>query len=494
MSRTNRLVSARIARAPLVFGASALLALTASCGGASTASEATTAAAQGPELRFTLRPSAEDLTKVDVEACYRGIPFSTTPPLPSVRDVVGPDGSAQLLVSPEGSVDLRPLASGDCIRYRAELPADQQLDFGSGELGYWIGPPNRLLVIPHTAPRDTPLSVRLELPADVTSIASSSLRPTGDALRTDVATVRGAALIGWGKGFGRGEATAGGGSLDWTLLPGSEWSVEAISGWLGDAARGASAVLGRFPYESLALVVVAVDEPPAPVVFDYLVPGSGGVAVVRVDRSLSAGALREHPAALLEMLRLGLPVMTDDLWAMEGVLAYYREIVGVRLGYQRANDAFRHLHQMLGDLQDRRYRPRESSAGALLPDVPRADRGVALALLADVALRRAGSSLDARIGVAFGDASRRNAIHSLDDVVAALDAGLERPVVAPLARAVARGTIGDELGDAYRQLAMTAKRGGNVSLGGGRSAGARLRAAITAAAPPTEAVAEADAP
>jgi hypothetical protein len=480
------------ARAAIVLGLSAALApLAASCGGAPSASEQAAAATRAPEIRFTLQPSAEDLTHVAVEACYDGIPFSTTPPLPHVHDVARASAGEELFVSQEGSVDLRPLESGDCIRYQADLSADQQLSFGSGALGYWIGPPERILVIPHTAPRDTPLSLRVTLPAGAASF--SSLRSDGDALRTDVATVRGAALIGWGNGFGQGQASVGGGALEWTLLPGSEWSTEAISGWLGDAARGASGVLGRFPYESLSMVVVAVDAPAVPVVFDYLVPGSGGVAVVRVDRTLSAGLLREHPAALREMLRLGMPVMTEDLWLTEGILAYYREIVAVRLGYQRANDAFRHLHLMLGAFQARRDRPSDSDVGALLPEVSHVDRGVALALLADVALRAAGSSLDARIGEAFGEASKRDVIHTADEAVAALDAGLESPVLAPLARAIARGRTSDELEAAYRELSMTPRRRGRVDLQG-RSAGARLRASITAAAPPTEVIAEAEAP
>jgi hypothetical protein len=482
------LTSAPPARASMVL----VLSTLAACGGAATSAEPTTSTARAAEIRFTLRPSAENPTQVAVEGCYEGIPLSPTPPLPNVHDVVPADGGEALLVSPEGSVDLRPLESGDCVRYQVDLSADQQLSFGGAELGYWLGPPSLVLLVPHTAPRATPVSIRMELPSGQVPFASfDGPADAASGLRTEVSAIRAAALVGWGHGFGQGSASAGGAALDWTLLPGSAWSIEAVSGWLGDAARGASAVLGRFPYAALSMVVVAVDDAPSPVVFDYLVPGSGGVVLVRVDRTLEPGILREHPAALLEMLRLGTPVMTDDLWLTEGFLAYYREIVAVRLGYQRERDAYRHLHLMLGSFQARRDRPSADDGAGLLPDVPSVAKGVALALAADVAFRATGSSLDARMAAAFGEASQRNAMHTADEVIAALDAGLEAPVVAPLARAIRRGGGEDVVQDAYRALAMTPGRRGRLELRGGRAAGAELRAAITAPTPSEEAVAEA---
>ena len=472
---------------------SVLACLLASCGGAG-APGATTQTAQSPEIRFTLRPSPASLAELSVEACYDAIPFSTTPALAHIRDVERSDGGDPLLVSPEGSVDLRPLDSGDCIRYVADLPADGQLSFGGAEAGYWMGPPSLLLVIPHTAPRDTPVAITWEGPSD--DVATfSSLRREGEQWRANVAAIRSAALVGWGRGFGQDGASAGGGALEWTLLPGSEWPVETVSAWLGDALRGASSVLGRFPYETFSMVVVPVDEPPSPVVFDYLVPGTGGVALVRVDRSLGAGELREHGAALLEMLRLGMPVMTDDLWLTEGILAYYREIVGARLGYQSKNDAFRHLHVMLGSFQARRDRPSDSDMSELLPSERGAEKGVAFALIADVAFRARGTSLDERLSAAFGEASARNAIHSADAVIAALDAGLEEPVAGPAARAIRSGAASAELDAAYQRLALTPKRRGRLSLRG-RSDGSALRTAITSAPPPAaeEAVAAAESP
>ncbi len=452
----------------------------AACGGgsATTAGDGTTAAgaSRAASIRFHVTPTPERPAQVSVTACYTGVTLSPTPPLAHVTEVTREGGGEPLLVS-DGSVDLRPLASGDCIAYDADLPVDQQTSFGGGDAGFWAGPLHQVLVLPHTASRSTPVTVELALPSDASYVVS--LPSEAGVVRTDVAAIRGSTLAAWGSGIAQGEATEGGAALRYTVLPGAEWPVQTVSSWLLEAVRGASSALGRFPYRSLSLVAVPVDDEASPVVFDHLVPGDGGLLVVRVHRGLASAALREHPSAMLEMLRLGVPTLAEDEWLIDGLLGYYREVLSARLGYQPANDTFRHIHTLLARFQARRDRPDSLDPGELALASEDAPKGLALALAADAALRAADGSLDARMAAAFGDEARRNAMRSADDVIAALDAGLPEPLFAPLARRIGRGGADGVVSEAYGRLGMSPARRGRLELRSAGGAGAR-RAAITA--------------
>ncbi len=135
-----------------------------------------------------------------------------------------------------------------------------------------------------------------------------------------------------------------------------------------------------------------------------------------------------------ELAHLAVPyVPSQDAWLSEGLATYHQEVLRARAGMQSAEDAWRAIDGGLS-------RGARDGSGLSLRDEARQMQvsraytrvywgGAAIALLVDVALRSAGSSLDERLA-RLGD--RRDTTVDADELIEAIDdeRGIVREVVA----------------------------------------------------------------
>jgi len=123
-----------------------------------------------------------------------------------------------------------------------------------------------------------------------------------------------------------------------------------------------------------------------------------------VGRDTSLRELRESWVVWHEFSHLFLPTLpVADAWFYEGLATYYQETLRARLGLQSERQAWEHLLEGFARGQRDGVQGRPLSVESELMGRERAYQrvywtGTAFMLEADLALRRAGSSLDAVLG------------------------------------------------------------------------------------------------
>lgn len=241
-------------------------------------------------------------------------------------------------------------------------------------------------------------------------------------------------------------AWPGGPRLDWVVLPGFERSVgrDALSAWAARALGVVGALLGPIPsgacgadasdgrgLRTARVVVVPVRAPVLPDAETPVLHGvsswGGGRHLVIYLRS-DVGAAGQPPLVgewvlIHELFHLAFPWIGPD-WLAEGLATYLTEVARVRAGLLTAEGFWEQLVD--GFL-------RGASVGGDLPLGAESEQmgerrtywrvywgGAALALLADVALRRQGHTLDEGL-------RRLLRLCPEDDPLDALDGGARGP-------------------------------------------------------------------
>jgi hypothetical protein len=255
-----------------------------------------------------------------------------------------------------------------------------------------------------------PLELRFRLPAGV---AVSAPGEPVDAARLRFAI--GGHPGGWPAvvAFGRFTVTrvdVGGGQLDVAVLDGDPApDVAKLTAWVAEAARDVTRVYGAFPVPHVQVVVTPVagrswrGRPPSrePVPFGRVLRDGGEGVQFFVQQASDAATLRNDWTATHEFSHLLLPyVARADGWLPEGFATYYQNVLLARAGVYDERDAWRRLVDGFarGDRQEYEDTLDESIAHEGENRLMRMYwSGVAVALLADVALRRKGLSLDAAL-------------------------------------------------------------------------------------------------
>ncbi len=167
----------------------------------------------------------------------------------------------------------------------------------------------------------------------------------------------------------------------------------AIAAWIGEAARAVGTLYGRFPLPSPQVVVVPIGRRAEPVPWAQVQRGGGTAAHFFVDQHRPLDEFREDWTATHELSHMLLPyVSRDDAWLSEGVASYYQNVLRARAGMIRPEEAWEKLYAGFG-------RGRGEADEATLAEASGRmhERGVfmrvywsgaAIALIADVALRR----------------------------------------------------------------------------------------------------------
>ena len=176
---------------------------------------------------------------------------------------------------------------------------------------------------------------------------------------------------------------------------------DKIRSWLGDVV----AQLGgteSFPNPNVQVIihsVVARGDSPVP--FGHVIRNQGETVRFFVDPSRSLSSLQHDWTASHELAHLKLPYLAGSgRWLSEGFASYYQNVLQARLGFYSEVEAWRRLRRSFS-------RAQEAGADMSPNQSTRAPfwearmmiywSGAALALLADVELRKLGKTLDAEL-------------------------------------------------------------------------------------------------
>lgn len=246
--------------------------------------------------------------------------------------------------------------------------------------------------------------------------------------------------------------------------------------WLAAAATTVAGLYGgRFPVPRMQVIVVPYPGGGDPVYFGMALRGGGPAVQLLISRE---AVDREFPGewvAIHEFLHHGMPfVDRAEAWLSEGFVTYYTEVLRGRAGFRGEGDSWRAL--LAGF--DRGSR---SGGGQSLADASRDMHeahayqrvywgGAAIALLADVALREAGSSLDVAMRQLQRCCAATGYIWSAREILRAMDRALgsdaSRPHTLPsleqLSGPILRSAAFPDLTPIYRKLGVTVVDGGST--------------------------------
>lgn len=358
----------------------------------------------GGTVHLHIDPSLEHL---EAEACH------DEPVRLRLLDERGRDHVRDLRFIPEGGIERAvsrqrtlQLPAG-CLRWRFEFaravreePAARVRRIGDAV----ALSPNLFLHADETEPQTR--TIELLLPDGVGASVPWTPLDTdgrGAGLYRFVAGPRGwQPLVVFGE-FEQRRISVGGTELRLAVLAGDPPAdPEVIVDWIATAARSVTTVTGSFPVPSPQVLVVPVvgslvmgdREPGGPVPFARVLRDGGAALQFFIDQRRGPAALDADWTAPHEFAHLLLPFIEHpDAWISEGFASYYQNVLRARAGQLTEREAW----QKLAEGFDRgRRADYEQTLHASITEGGdnRTMRlywtGAAVALLADVRLRRAG--------------------------------------------------------------------------------------------------------
>ncbi|HKU38459.1 MAG TPA: hypothetical protein VJR89_09940, partial [Polyangiales bacterium] len=165
--------------------------------------------------------------------------------------------------------------------------------------------------------------------------------------------------------------------------------LDWIETWLANAGRVVSLATGRFPLPDVQVIVLPT--PAAAFRFGHTGRSGGASILLFMPGDVELESLREDWIAIHEFSHLLHPfVRREDAWLSEGLATYLQEVLRVRAGMLKAEDAWQRMYEGAalgrdapGDLAS------ETLRMAYAPNYQTVYwAGAAIALMADVELRR----------------------------------------------------------------------------------------------------------
>jgi len=167
--------------------------------------------------------------------------------------------------------------------------------------------------------------------------------------------------------------------------------------WISEAARASLRAYGRFPLpEATVRISETTRRDDSPVPWGQTSRRNSVAVLLYVREGASLEELRADWTAVHELSHLFHPYLGDDgRWLAEGLASYYQNVLRARSGLLDEDEAWRRLDAGFG-------RGQREGRGLRLDELGRSHRGTmrvywagaAYWLEMDLALRRAGSSLD----------------------------------------------------------------------------------------------------
>jgi hypothetical protein len=433
---------------------------------------------------------APTLDRLDVKLCFRDrVPArlvaddeAAASYLMHARELAG--GRA-LTVDVEGGQVLVGATAGKCVAYAVDLArlAEEVAERPTVRVGgvvassphFWLWRPAKLY-------REAEVTLSFVLPEGVrASVPWSQPGGEGTPHRLSTTAFTWASQVVLGR-FDEDRFTAAGAEFRVAVMD----LPRAISGpglrrWIGTAAETVGGLYGgAFPVPHMQVLVVPYRGAGDPVYFGMALRGGGPAVMLLISSAATDDAFPGEWVAIHEFLHHGMPFVDhDDAWLSEGFVTYYTELLRTRAGFRAEPAAWRALQAGF-------ERGRQSGVGMPLADESRGMHdnaayqrvywgGAAIALQADVALREAGSSLDAAMRELRRCCAATPRIWPAEQVLVTLDGWLDRslssteqaPDPAPasrlglgvLAGPILRSADFPDLTPIYRKLGVTVVNG-----------------------------------
>ena len=183
------------------------------------------------------------------------------------------------------------------------------------------------------------------------------------------------------------------------LDTGHDLEAAAIVDWVRNAATNVARAYGRFPNPAARVIVFPLDSSPwasdSPVYFGRVVRDGGETVELLIDPRQPIRAFYDDWTATHELSHMMVPyVRREQRWISEGFAQYYQNLLLARAGRYSEREAWQRLYE--GFERGRESAP-QLSPNAATRGAERNTRmkiywsGAALALMADVELRRRSS-------------------------------------------------------------------------------------------------------
>jgi len=349
------------------------------------------------------------LGRLDVEVCFR-----RPGPMPA-RLVADNDDAIQYVVNPRDSASGRPLtvdrdaghlivgAAGPCLAYSvdiARMTEEVDDDAMARVEGAIAGSPHLWLWRPETLPKSADITLAFALPDGHAASVPWPRTAEDGPYKLSSTTFTWASQVVLGE-FTTDRFTAAGTDFQVAVMNTPRSITPAgIRRWLTTAAETVAGLYGDFPTPSMQVVVVPYPGGGDPVYFGMALRGGGPAVQLLIS---GAAQDREFPGewvTIHEFLHHGMPfVQHADAWMSEGFVTYYTEVLRARAGLRTQLTSWDAL--LSGFARGSRSGDGMTLAeeSAQMHENHAYQRvywgGAAIALLLDVALREAGSSLDA---------------------------------------------------------------------------------------------------
>lgn len=271
--------------------------------------------------------------------------------------------------------------SGKCFTYQIELqPVQGRLPL-SGFAPAWVSSPARFMWLPVDG---LPVQVLFDTGGITVSLPWQKQGATAWRILPAARSGRSIAVFGAQQlELGLGQPAA--------LLAGSVVDRDNLAHWLTLYLDALQELIDGHYSRELQVVVVAVNSGrSSPVPFGHVVREQGPSVRFYVDPAAEFEVLIDDWTAPHELAHLLLPYV-DARWLSEGFASYYQNVLLARTGVYTPERAWHKLRERFAraGAEGRRATP-ASGASRLLTYLS----GAALALRADLELRRRGSSLD----------------------------------------------------------------------------------------------------
>jgi hypothetical protein len=456
------------------------------------AGEAVSSAAGTDGFHFVVRPS-EDARTLDVTVCFDGVPpsYLVCPEARAAAAVVAAAVRETALEAHEGEAMVREgprllvprgLEAGACVGYVVDLERAIGMSYWNGmrrgdatlaNAAAWLYRPAGLT----DASRGT---LRFELPDGM--IAAVPFPRDGDhyVLDRTAFAYLGHTVIGR---FQRFETSAAGATFEIARLDGALGvSDEELVAFVEHAAVMVSDIEGRFPLRHALVVIVPIGPGSSAVAFGNAGRAGGASVMLIVHENATAASLAEDWVPPHELTHLATPyVRRSDAWLSEGIATYYQEVLRARAGVRTPLEAW-------AAIDDGFSRGRIDGTGRTLEEESAhmfetaAFRrvywaGTAIVLMADVELRKRGSSLDEALTALAECCAEPVRTWAAPELLAKLDELTGSSVFGTLAARHLGATDFPDLTETYAYLGVRRGEDGTISLDD-RAEGASVRHVI----------------
>jgi hypothetical protein len=296
----------------------------------------------------------ESLDRLRVRACFDGpAPSALAAETSGARaflEQVKVTGSGPARLPDGDGIVLEGLADDSCIEYRVKLEAAREgVQTGGPEsrwagrdllssIGDWLWRP----------PREAgEIEITFKLPSGV-NVSTPWQRSAGNGgahvYRVGPTPANWPGIVAFGR-FTERHVAVDGGTLHLAILDGPPPQQQAwIERWIAAAARNASTLQGRFPMESVQVIVAPTPRGRGPVPWAYVSRGGGPAVHLFINPAHPAEAFARDWSATHEMSHLFLPyVVARDVWLMEGLPTYLQNVLMARGGAIDEREAWKRM-------------------------------------------------------------------------------------------------------------------------------------------------------